>query len=355
MAQLRVLISTRSEANRTWEPNFGALDVIVQKCITRSRTWRHPKGFTETVYTHFPYDTIPELGRYRPDVVISGEFGFRTISAAIYRLIDRRTRLIIWGTLSECTEQDRGRVREFLRKSLLHIADALVVNGHSGARYLQSFGVNPASIFLVFTTTDVAAFARVPLMRTGPAAHRMLYSGRLVERKCVLPFLRVLARWLEAHPDRTAEVVIAGDGPERGPIERAGLPPQLQLRFLGDLAYDQLPAVYAEAGVLIFPTMADEWGLVVNEALAAGVPVLGSAYAQAVEELVEEGRTGWIFRPDHEDELYAALDRFFAATESELNEMRVLARAKVIDLTPDAVVGPLVDAIRYARRGAPND
>jgi hypothetical protein len=35
--------------------------------------------------------------------------------------------------------------------------------------------------------------------------------------------------------------------------------------------------------------------------------------------------------------------------------MRVLARAKVIDLTPDAVVGPLVDAIRYARRGAPND
>jgi glycosyltransferase involved in cell wall biosynthesis len=101
--------------------------------------------------------------------------------------------------------------------------------------------------------------------------------------------------------------------------------------------------------------MADEWGLVVNEALAAGVPVLGSAYAQAVEELVEEGRTGWIFRPDHEDELYAALERFFAATESELNEMRVLARAKVIDLTPDAVVGPLVDAIRYARRGAPND
>ncbi len=173
------MISTRSEANRTWEPNFGGLDVIVQKCITRSRTWRHPKGFTETVYTHFPYDTIPELGRYRPDVVISGEFGFRTISAAIYRLLDRRTRLIIWGTLSECTEQDRGRVREFLRKSLLRIADALVVNGHSGARYLQSFGVDPASIFLVFTTTDVAAFARVPVTRTGPAAHRMLYSGRL--------------------------------------------------------------------------------------------------------------------------------------------------------------------------------
>ncbi len=327
------------------------LDVVVQKCVTRARTWRHPKGFAETVYTHFPYDTAQQLLRYRPDVVISGEFGFRTISAALYRLMNPRTRLIVWGTLSECTEQDRGRTRETLRRALLRVADAVVVNGHSGARYLEAFGVNPASIFLVFTTTDVEAFARVPAHREGEAAHRMLYSGRLVERKCVLPFLRVLARWLEAHPGRMVEFVIAGDGPEKGPIEQEAFPAGLRLKFLGDLTYDQLPAVYGEAGVLVFPTMADEWGLVVNEALAAGVPVLGSAYAQAVEELVEEGRTGWIFRPDQEGEVYAALDRFFAATESELNEMRLLARAKVIDLTPDAVVGPLVDAIRYARGG----
>ena len=53
-----------------------------------------------------------------------------------------------------------------------------------------------------------------------------------------------------------------------------------------------------KVGVLVFPTLADEWGLVVNEALAAGVPVLGSLYSQAVEELVRDGENGWTFRPD---------------------------------------------------------
>ena len=54
--------------------------------------------------------------------------------------------------------------------------------------------------------------------------------------------------------------------------------------------------VYAKASLFAFPTLADEWGVVVNEAMAAGLPVLGSIYSQAVEELVEDGVSGWVFR-----------------------------------------------------------
>src|SRR5207249_4625429 len=104
-------------------------------------------------------------------------------------------------------------------------------------------------------------------------------------------------------------------------------------------------------GILAFPTLADEWGIVVNEALASGLPVLGRVYSQAVEELVRDGKNGWTFRPDRSDELFAALDRALTAPKTRLDEMRAEARRSVEHLTAEFVGQRIVDAIRLARAG----
>src|SRR5258708_7544838 len=132
----RIFVSTAMEANRHWKAEFGNLDVRVQRTLTRRRTWRHPAGFSETLYTHFPYDTLWHLAAYRPSVVLSSEFGFRTLNAALYRLFRPSSRLVIWATVSEYSEENRGWRREALRRILLRFADAVLVNGHSGARYV---------------------------------------------------------------------------------------------------------------------------------------------------------------------------------------------------------------------------
>ena len=59
--------------------------------------------------------------------------------------------------------------------------------------------------------------------------------------------------------------------------------------------YDRDTSVYSEAGALVLPTLADQWGMVVGEALASGLPVIGSIASQAVTEIVEENVTGWTF------------------------------------------------------------
>jgi hypothetical protein len=61
-----------------------------------------PSGFEETMYLHFPWDTLWQLLRYRPDVVISGEFGFRTLNALIYKLLSR-SKLVIWEALTSAS------------------------------------------------------------------------------------------------------------------------------------------------------------------------------------------------------------------------------------------------------------
>jgi glycosyltransferase involved in cell wall biosynthesis len=113
------------------------------------------------------------------------------------------------------------------------------------------------------------------------------------------------------------------------------------------IGFGSVAKVDRQAGIFVFPTLADEWGLVTNEAMAAGLPVLGSLYSQSVEELVVEGETGWTFLPDRDEEMYSALQRVLTTPVEELEQMRATARKRIRDLTPDFVADQILQAIRY--------
>ncbi|MEB3829837.1 glycosyltransferase family 4 protein [Phormidium sp. CCY1219] len=347
LPDLQVFISTPMEANRLWTPNWERLNVTVQKNLTVRRRWKHPHGFSEDLYVHIPYDTLWSLWQYRPDVVISGEMGMRTLQALLYRKLNPDTRMILWATVSEYSEQGRGKLRERLRRFLVPQADAVLVNGQSGARYVRQFGVADERIFFAPYTTNIDPFLAVALSRAPEDAYRLLYLGQLVQRKGVEPFFSTLKRWAKGHPERKVEFWLVGDGPLRMSLEQQMWPSNLGVRFLGNLKYSELAEVYAKGGIFAFPTLADEWGVVANEAMAAGLPMLGSSYSQSVEELVEEGETGWQFRPDDPEDMYSALERSLSIPYAQLESMRVKARDRIQHLTPDFVADNILDAIRF--------
>lgn len=342
---LRVLLSTPMEANRPWRLEWQGLDVVVQKTWTFAGRWRHPGGFSEPLAVHLPLDTIAQLRRYRPHVVISAEMGMRTLLAAVYRKLNRRSRLIVWAEVSEATEQGRGTLRRIIRPLLCRHADAFLAVGSSGVRYLRGLGVDPAKIFPLLYATGVERFSANGIERPPERAHRLLYTGQLIERKGLLPFLNTLSKWAGDHPVRCVEFTMVGDGPLRACLENFAAPDNLELCFHGNLPYEELPRVYSEAGLFVLPTLADTWGVVVNEALAAGLPVLGSVRAQAVEELIEDGKNGWIFEPGRRAEIYSAIDRAMNASHEQLETMRVHARSTALALAPDDAARFLDDAI----------
>ncbi len=128
-------------------------------------------------------------------------------------------------------------------------------------------------------------------------------------------------------------------------LSQLPLAPNVKLEFLGAFQYDDLPEIYSSAGVFVLPTLADNWAVVVNEALAAGLPVLGSVYAQAVEELIQEGRNGWIFRPDNAEDTYRAIDRMMNTSEQQLDAMRANGRMVASQLTPERVADQIALAV----------
>ena len=87
--------------------------------------------------------------------------------------------------------------------------------------------------------------------------------------------------------------------------------------------------------------------MVVNEAMAAGLPVLGSLYSQAVEELVRDGHNGWYFRPDSQGEMYSALDRALNTSDAKVLEMRSNARKTVEYLTPAYEADQVLGAVHF--------
>lgn len=350
LQQFHVLISTPMESDRPWQPKWDGLDVTVQRTITRIHRRTYRQGFSLDSFRHYPYDTLLLLQKLRPQMVISSQLGFRTLQAAAYRLSHPNSRLVIWVDLSEHTEREIGRLRNTFRRNLLSVADSIVVNGFSGMRYLERLGISRSRIVIAPYAADPQLFGSVSLERPTLTAHRVLYVGQLIECKGLMGFLSALSQWAAKHPAEKREVVLVGDGPLMGKLRALSLPSSVQLQFVGSVPYNELPKYFSQAGILVLPSLSDTWGLVVNEALAAGIPVLGSVYSQAVEELVSDGINGWTFRPDNAEEIDRAFSSAFSATSGRLAKMRSAARSSVTQLTPVFTASRFLDAMTLAMK-----
>jgi hypothetical protein len=343
---LRILLSTPMETNRPWKADWDDLDVVVQRTYTTQGLWRHPRGFSEPLAIHVPLDTLQQLRRFAPDVVISAEMGARTLLAILFRKLNPQSRLIIWAEAAESTESGRGWARQIARRIFVQHSDAFLAVGTSAVKYLAGIGAPTARIFKIAYTTDLARFAANPLSRPAATAKRLLFCGQFVERKGLIPFLQILSKWASDHPNQQVNFALAGGGPLKPQLSQIPLAANVKLEFLGVFQYDDLPEIYASAGVFVLPTLADTWAVVVNEALVSGLPVLGSVYAQAVEELIQDGCNGWIFTPDNAEDTYRAIDRMMNTSDTELEAMRVAARSTAAQLTPERVAEQIDLAVR---------
>jgi glycosyltransferase involved in cell wall biosynthesis len=158
--------------------------------------------------------------------------------------------------------------------------DAVVVPGPAAEDAVLAMGVRPQNIYTGFNCVDMQPFLAVAESTTDTHArggHRFLYLGQLIERKNVHTLLHSFAR---ARADEDT-LIIAGDGADRPRLLR--LTEELGLygsvHFAGHLPYTDLPSLMASADTLVLPSTEEVWGLVVNEALAAGCQVVVSTAA----------------------------------------------------------------------------
>lgn len=349
VGNLHILASVPIEANRQWAPEYRDLTVTVQRTRTVRRVVQHPGGYSEELFVHLPLDTFSQLRKLRPDCIVSLEMGARSLIASAYRRTWRRSSrhvLAVYG--SERSEQGRGRVRRWLRRRLLSAADVVTYNGPSCQRYLLAMGASDGRMMPWNYAADPAKAYRGPIANGHRSPLRLLTVGQLIPRKGILEAARGLDAWARLHPEQSIEWALAGTGPLENALRQFVLSPNLRIDLLGHRDPVQLQELYRDYSVNFFPTLGDEWGLVVDEALASGQLVLGSVYSQAVETLIESGCNGWQFDPQSPETLYRALDQLVALESEQQASMRQIARHSIAERTHVQSAEQFVKAVERA-------
>jgi glycosyltransferase involved in cell wall biosynthesis len=341
---LTIFISQEMEKNRNWTVDHGNLSVILQKGIRYKKKWKNELGYSDVTTVQMPLDTIFKLRTYKPDVVISAELGMRSLFAAIYCQLYKKP-LVLWLALSEHTEKNKKGLRLLLRKYILRKAKAILVNGKSGERYICSLGIHK-KIFFVPYTSDF----KINSQERGADKSRksILLTGQLIPRKGIAETAKVLQAWAEKNKSKNIILTVAGDGPERSKLEALKNSSNIELRLLGSVDYNEIQKLYQQHDIYLFPTLGDEWGVVVNEAMASGTPVLGSVYSQAVDELVVENETGWTFQPNDEESFFSALSKALGCSSEKLYKMGEECNHTIRKFTAEAVAKEIKKALDFA-------
>ena len=305
-------------------------------------TYTHPDGFSDQSSVVLYTRVYSLLRREHPSVIITTEMGIRTAQATLYKLLHPTVKLVVWARLSERSETGRSLPRVALRRTLARFPTTVIVNGASGARYCESIGVAANKIVVIPQVSAIPAASQKELDKRRPRQEMrtVLYVGRLVSLKGVDLLIHAVAK--TPHP---LHLRIIGSGPELDRLKSLSSELAVSADFvdwIDDLV--DLRREYLAADYFVLPSLADEWGLVVVEALSQGTPVLGSVYAQAAIELVKPGQNGFLFSPDDTQQFIAALTDAATLGPEEWRRASAAAARSVDEITP-AQVAELFHAV----------
>lgn len=248
---------------------------------------------------------------------------------------------------------------DFKRRFLLECVKRWIVRSYSGAlvagsshvKYAAELGMPLQFIRTGYDVVDNKHFlvgARVARASRMASARRhqlpdryFITVARLIEKKNLVSLVRAYHEYVKLNNEGAWGLVIVGDGPLRKAleleVEERGL--KGLVHFMGHRSYAEIPELYGLASAMVLPSKIEQWGLVVNEAMAAGLPVLVSTCCGCVPDLVVEGKTGFTFNPDDERSLTALLELLTSMRLEARMNLGVAAQDRVADFSVERFAG----------------
>lgn len=322
------------EPNRQW-----ALDLEAY-----ARTFLRPRMITyRGRFIHVNPDVWGRLRELDPDVVVTAGFNPTALLAFAWARTHRRRHVVITEGTRQA-EADLSALHRAVRRFVFARSHAFIGVSMQTLALFEEYGCAPDGLFRSCYSVDNE---RYRALADAPKQFDLLFSGQLIERKQPLFFADVAAR-VKAVRAR-CRVLVLGDGPLREALLARLDARGVEREYAGFVQQADLPEYYAASRLLLFPTTRDTWGVVANEACAAGVPVMTTPLAGCADDLVQNGENGYVLPLDVE--LWAA--RAAEILDRPDLERRMSARAREIaaGFTHDRAAQGIIEAVSYARTG----
>jgi len=332
------------------------------------------------------------LDKIQPAVVVVPGWADSAALGALHWCVQHQVPAVF---MSESTAWDERRSvwREAVKRQIVRLGSAALVGGTPHKDYLVQLGMPPQRVFQGYDAVDNGYFLeQADTLKTdklkgevrrkhGLPENYFLASNRFIEKKNLPRLIEAYARYRllcgdhqtsdnQTTDSRQSEVsrqksvagspvvawplVLLGDGALRPDLCRriADLGLQDSVRLPGFKQYPELPEYYAHAGAFIHASTTEQWGLVVNEAMASGLPVLVSNRCGCAQDLVHEGVNGFTFDPCNVEQL-AGLMLKLSTLNSQLSTMGDASRRIIANWGPDRFASGLKQAVECALRVGP--
>lgn len=296
---LTVYLSIPMEPNRNWVPWSQSPSHSFKSIQLNGFTIRTKRGLS-----YVQPIILFHLLRLSPDTVVASGFNFNSLISVLYgKLLRKRT--LLWSEATTHSERNSSIFRTLFRKGLVKLFDGAISVGTSSADFLYKIGFKRDQIFLSrdsmpasYPSTDEHALILSKINKKTDSIY-FLYAGQLIPRKGVDLLLHA---WAKVKTPNIC-LIIMGSGPEENQLRELAIELGINnLIFVGWCDDKSKWAYYFSCDVFLFPTLHDVWGLVLNEAMMAGKPIITSPYAGAAVDLVHDNLNGYIIDPQNHTE-----------------------------------------------------
>lgn len=289
------------------------------------------------------------LDQIKPDVLaITGYAEPSMIVALLWSKVNRIPAILF----SPSKEDDAPRVwwRETYKHWILKGYQAALVGGKPQKHYLMKLGMAPDRIFLGYNVVGNETFhpSKIKSLPTPLQKPYFLAINRFVPKKNILLLLSSYAAYRQAVGSSAWDLVLCGDGQLRSQIEKCIIELSIEnsVHLPGFLQQDELLPYFAHAACFIHASIQEQWGLVVNEAMAASLPVLVSNRCGCFEDLVIEGINGFGFDPENPQQLTELMLKM-SSREVDLQKMSLAALEHIQKFSPNYFAQNLMQAVEY--------
>jgi 1,2-diacylglycerol 3-alpha-glucosyltransferase len=308
------------------------------------------KSLESTAFTQLMPRLWKALNQMNPDgVAIAGYARPTMLSALLWSHLHRKPAIL----LSETTDDDAPRSpwKERLKGLLITQYQAALVGGQPQKRYLAKLGMPDEAIMTGYAAVGNDTFhpSRIKHLQRPLEKPYFLTINRFIRKKN-LPFvINAYAYYRKISGEHAWDLVLIGDGELRSHLERQIQDLKLEhcIHLPGFLQQNEQLPYLAHAGCFIHASTYEQWGLVVNEAMAAGLPVLVSNRCSCFEDLVIEGINGFGFDPEDSDALTHLMLKM-SSGNVDLVEMGNSALKHIQKFSPDCFAQSLLQSVEYA-------
>jgi len=291
------------------------------------------------------------LQELAPDVILCGGYNYLASWQAQRWAQQNHVRFLLWSESTGADQRSESKIIESLKRKFFAKCDGFVVPGTSAQAYVRQIEASTKPVFIAPNAVDSQRFAanaelaRADASRTraklGLPRRYFLFVGRLVKSKGILELIEAYGSLSDKLRSEVG-LVFAGDGPLRSELEfQSRLISPGVVRFPGFVHRDELASYYALADCLVFPTRSDPWGLVVNEAMACGVPIICSEIAGCAADLIKAN--GLTTAPRDVQQLARAMEEL-AKDASLREEMSLRSRQLISNYSPDQCASGIAKA-----------